>query len=171
MTSENISNELKEHSIHRLKGFLDKNITCLDMLSDEEIWRKPNDSSNSVGHLVLHLCGNLRQYIITTLGQTEDNRQRDLEFESSDKQDKEQLKALLQETVNKAVTVISKCSDKGMTDLKHVQAYHYSGVGIIVHAVEHFSHHTGQIIFWTKLLKNKDLAFYKGIDLNKKHNV
>ncbi|UII26240.1 DUF1572 domain-containing protein [Fulvivirga maritima] len=171
MASLNIGDELKEHAIHRLSGFLDRDIKCLDELSHEEIWRKPNSSSNSMGHLVLHLCGNLRQYIITTLGQKEDARQRDSEFETTDELDKEALKSLLYETVNEAIDVIAHCSDKDLTDLKHVQAYNYSGVGIIVHAVEHFSHHTGQIIFWTKMLKDKDLAFYIGVDLNKKHNV
>jgi len=52
-----------------------------------------------------------------------------------------------------------------------VQGYYHSGIGIIIHVTEHYSYHTGQIIFWVKLLKNKDLGFYAGIDLNVKNEI
>ena len=56
-----------------------------------------------------------------------------------------------------------------LVKMRSVQGFSFSGVGIILHAVEHYSYHTGQIAFWVKQLKNKDLGFYDGIDLNKKN--
>ena len=55
-------------------------------------------------------------------------------------------------------------------NLGSVQGFQLSGIGIVVHVVEHYSYHTGQISFWTKQLKNKDLRFYAGLDLNVQNN-
>jgi len=54
--------------------------------------------------------------------------------------------------------------------VRSVQGFSFSGVGVIIHAVEHYSYHTGQIAFWVKQLKEKDLGFYNGTDLNIKNN-
>ena len=54
------------------------------MLSDTELWLRSNSSSNSIGNLVLHLCGNMTQYIVSALGNNDDNRNRDSEFSAND---------------------------------------------------------------------------------------
>src|SRR3984893_12120525 len=60
--------------------YLPRIVGCLEQLSDEEIWWRPNAASNSVGNLVLHVCGNMRQWIISGLGGAADLRERDKEF-------------------------------------------------------------------------------------------
>jgi len=141
----------------------------LTEISEEEVWLKPNESLNSIANLILHLCGNITQYIISSLGETEDIRERDLEFSTTKSLNKSELLTKLEATVDSAKRVISDSDPKQLLKIRVVQGFSYSGVGVILHVVEHYSYHTGQIAFWVKQLKNKDLDFYKGRDLNTKN--
>jgi uncharacterized damage-inducible protein DinB len=76
----------------------------------------------------------------------------------------ELLKKLI-ETVEEAKTILLKATTEQLIKKRIVQTFNYSGIGVIIHAIEHYSYHTGQIVFWTKLLKDKDLGFYDGLDL------
>jgi len=161
--------EFIAQSIFRMEENLPRIEKCFKELSEEEIWQKPNSSSNSVGNLVLHLCGNITQYIIASLGEKTDLRNRDLEFSKTDGFNKKELLDQLTSTINSAIQVIKHCNSADLLKIRSVQGFNFSGMGIIIHVVEHLSYHTGQIAFWTKLLKDKDLGFYKGIDLNQKN--
>ena len=171
MTTSNISQEFTVRSIAHLKENAPRIRKCLDQLSEEEVWKRPNESSNSVGNLILHLCGNMTQYIISSLGGNEDLRERDKEFSTREGYSKDQLLEKLQLTVESCVQVINSLSYEDLMEVRSVQGYEYSGIGNIMHVVEHYSYHTGQIAFWTKLLKDKDLGFYAGLDLNKKNEL
>ena len=72
-------------------------------------------------------------------------------------------------TIEKAKSIIQKMDGDNLLRKRIVQGFQYSGMGIIIHVTEHYSYHTGQIAFWTKQLKNKDLGFYAGVNLNKKN--
>ncbi len=139
-------------------------------LSEEEVWQKPNNSLNSVANLLLHLCGNITQYIIASLGENEDERKRDLEFSLEGGLTKDELLLKLEDTVDTAKRIIFDASPDKMVKYRSVQGFSFSGIGVIMHAVEHYSYHTGQIAFWVKQLKNKDIGFYDGVDLNVKDN-
>ena len=80
---------------------------CLDQLSNEQIWWRPNDNSNSIGNLVLHLCGNVRQWIYAGLGQNEDVRHRQAEFDRREIMDKQELDSILMETMEMVRPVIN----------------------------------------------------------------
>lgn len=138
-------------------------------MSEDEVWKRPNESSNSIGNLILHLCGNIRQYINSSLGGQEDTRERDKEFETQGGSTKTELFEKLSSTVDEAVQVIKSMDEDKLLKVRSVQGFSYSGVGNIIHSVEHYSYHTGQIAFWTKLLKDKDLGFYAEVDLNVKN--
>ncbi|HEX5171903.1 MAG TPA: DinB family protein [Cyclobacteriaceae bacterium] len=168
ITSES---ELISQAIARLQENTPKIKRCLDELTEEEIWQKPNPSSNSVGNLILHLCGNITQYILSSLGGVEDKRERDREFLVDGGLNKKELIEKLTLTVNDAALVIRRLDKEDLLRIRSVQGYNLSAIGIIIHVVEHYSYHTGQIIFWTKLLKDKDLGFYANIDLNKKNVI
>lgn len=163
--------EFIDQSLLRLEENTRKINTCLQELTDEEIWQRPNRSSNSVGNLILHLCGNITQYIISSLGETEDNRERDKEFSVQSGYTKKELHEKLSSTVTKATAVIKNIDPEKILEKRSVQGFRYSPIGIILHVVEHYSYHTGQIIFWVKSLKDKDLGFYANVDLNKKNIV
>ncbi|NNE28987.1 MAG: DUF1572 family protein, partial [Saprospiraceae bacterium] len=125
--------------------------------------------SNSVGILIQHLCGNITQYIHSSLGGQPDSRRRDQEFVTSQRSSEELLEEL-RTTIQKALEVINNCPQKELLRFRNVQGFQLSGMGIIIHVVEHLSYHTGQIAFWTKNLKNQDLGFYEGMDLNMKND-
>lgn len=158
-------NEFLSQSIMRMDENTPRIEKCFDLLSEQQVWQRPNSSSNSIANLVLHLCGNITQYIISSLGNQVDTRQRNLEFSTTKGYNKKELMTLLKKTVDHATKVISECPVKELNRVRNVQGFELSGTGIIIHVVEHYSYHTGQIALWTKLLVDKDLGFYADIDL------
>ncbi|GAB4117123.1 MAG: hypothetical protein OHK0057_21290 [Thermoflexibacter sp.] len=166
-----ISQEFLRQANYYIGLNLPRVVSCVNMLSEEEVWHKPNANSNSIGNLILHLCGNMTQYILSGLGGKPDERQREAEFSTSGGLNKEELLARITEVVIQVQQVISQIDEATLLRKRIVQGFEMTGVGIIVHVVEHFSYHTGQIAFWTKLLTNEDLGFYKGMNLNAKNEV
>ena len=158
--------EFISQSVFRLRENTPRIGKCLDMLSDSEVWMRPNEASNSIGNLILHLCGNIRQYAVSSLSGVEDVRQRDLEFAARDGLTRAELFAKLSETVDRAVKTIESLDEAGLLAVRSVQGFNLTGVGIIVHVTEHYSYHTGQIAMRTKEIRNADLGFYAGINLN-----
>ena len=134
-------------------------VKCLQRLSEQEIWWRPNPASNSVGNLVLHLCGNVRQWIISGLGGAEDKRERDREFAERGPIPREALVAQLRETVREACGVLAKLSNESLARKYHIQGYRVTGLDAVFHVTEHFGYHTGQIIYITKLQRAQDLKF------------
>lgn len=168
-SEEKIVEELVKNALYRMDESTRMIKRSLAEISEEELRLKPNDSLNSIANLILHLCGNITQYIISSLGETEDIRNRDLEFSANTGGNKSELLGKLEETVETAKRVIFDASQEQLLKVRSVQGFSFSGIGVIIHAVEHYSYHTGQIAFWTKQLKNKDLGFYDGRDLNIKN--
>lgn len=158
--------EFKTQSAMRMQENILRIEKCFAELKHEEIWYSPNQQSNSIGHLILHLCGNITQYIHSSLGGDKDQRERDLEFSSNEHLTPQALLEKIKTVVDKAELIILKCSEENLLKERKVQAFNLSGIGIIIHVVEHFSYHTGQIAYYTKELKNKDLQFYEGLDLD-----
>ncbi|MEO1487058.1 MAG: DinB family protein [Bacteroidota bacterium] len=138
-------------------------------LSEEMIWQKPNAVSNSIGNLILHLCGNITQYGIASLKGKADERDRDSEFNTEGGFNKSMLLSRLGDTVKTAKESFEQLPSLGFLEEKGVQGFHFSGIGRMLHVVEHFSYHTGQIALWTKILTEKDLGFYEDFDLNQKN--
>ncbi len=139
---------------------------CLAELSDEELWVRPNEQSNSMGNLVLHLCGNVRQYVISGLGGAADVRERAKEFAERGPVPRAALLERLDQTLAEAGKVLDRLDVATILDTRTVQGFGYDGVGILVHVVEHFSYHTGQIAYFVKARKGVDLGFYRGVNLN-----
>lgn len=139
---------------------------CLDQLNEEQIWYRPNANSNAVGNLVLHLCGNARQWLIHGLAEVEDIRNRDYEFAASGQEDKVQLLDHVEQLEKDLAVAIPKIVAQDLL-AEHTVQQHFSqsGVSMIVHAIEHFSYHTGQITYITKMIKDIDTAYYGHLDL------
>jgi len=163
--------EFIQQSITRIDENTSRISKCLFELSEEETLKKPNSSSNSVGNLLLQLCGNITQYIISSLGETPDTRERDLEFSSKGGYSKTELMNQLISVTEKAKSIIQKMDREKLMKKRSVQGFTSTGLGNIIHVTEHYSYHTGQIVFWTKFLKEKDLNFYSGFDLNQKNKT
>jgi uncharacterized damage-inducible protein DinB len=152
---------LFEESLPRLRS-------CLAQLSEEEIWRRPNESLSAVGNLVLHLAGNARQWIVSGLGGAADGRDRGAEFAATGPLPTPELLHHLESTMEEVRTVLRATDPTELLVRRPVQAFEESGLSIVVHVVEHFSYHVGQIAFATKLLRNTDLGFYRGVDLGRR---
>ena len=132
--------------------------TCVAKLTPEQIWARGTDNENAVGNLVLHLAGNVRQWILCGVGGQEDRRDRDSEF---DARSGENAVSRLRATVDEAAALIAALPHEKLGEQKTIQKhYDVTVLGAIYHVVEHFSGHTGQIIFATKLLTGTDLGFY-----------
>jgi uncharacterized damage-inducible protein DinB len=167
--TNSLMKEFIEQSIYRIEKNTPRIIQCLEEMDEIEFWKSPNDHSNSVANLLLHLCGNIRQYVISALGASEDTRERDKEFSTKTGHTKSTLLNELINTISEAVGIIETMDEQRLTKIYSVQGTHLSGIGIIIHVTEHYSYHTGQIAFWTKQMRNKDLGFYANIDLNTKN--
>jgi len=163
-----LRDEFIKNAIYRIDIHTDMIKKSMDNLSDNEIWRKPNNASNSIGNLILHLCGNITQYVISALNEKEDLRERDKEFTAVGYSKQELINKLLQ-VISQAKLTLENMSTEDLLKNREVQGFTYSGLAIILHVVEHYSYHTGQIAFWTKLIKNKSLGFYDDVDLNVKN--
>ena len=160
--------ELIKTSCYYFKENNLKVVKCLDNLNESDIWYRPNGASNAIGNQVLHLCGNIHQYVISSLGNQKDIRNRALEFSKRNGYSKKELITLINQKINDAVKVITELDEKDLLKIYLVQTYSFSGIQILIHATEHFSYHTGQIVFWIKYLRNKDLGFYANQNLNGK---
>jgi uncharacterized damage-inducible protein DinB len=139
--------------------FLPRIIECLAQLSEEEIWWRPNAASNSVGNLLLHLCGNMRQWIISGLGGAADIRERDKEFAERGPIVRAALRDELQRTVKESCAVLARLKPGDLTRRYRIQQYDVMGYQAAAQVEEHVAYHLGQIIYVTKLKRGKDLGF------------
>ena len=140
--------------------YLPKIERCLETLTDEQLWWRANENSNSVGNLLLHLSGNARQWIVGGLGGALDQRQRQSEFDERSVISKAELLSRLKETLAEVDAVLGAFNSARLLTPYQIQATEVSALEAIFHVVEHFSMHTGQIILLTKLLTENDLRFY-----------
>lgn len=148
---------LQEAQFQLKKHHLPHIIKSLELLSDEGIWWRPNSASNSVGNLVLHLSGNVRQWIISGIGGAADVRKRDEEFSEQGPLPREGLVALLRSTVNEACRVLARTPAQSLGDPFVRQGMRMTRLSAIAHVVEHFAYHSGQIAYVTKLKTARDL--------------
>ena len=158
--------EFRGQACLRMEECLEKIRGCLKFLDEASFWYRPNPSSNSAGHLLMHLSGNIRQYILSGLGGDADIRQRDKEFFYPSSHSRQDVEADFFKTAETAIQLIETLSDEAFRKQKTVQGFQLTGLGIVLHVVEHLSYHTGQIAYLTKLKTDNDLGFYRGIDLN-----
>ena len=145
---------------HLAEDFLPKIERCLGLLSDQQIWWRANEQSNSIGNLLLHLSGNVRQWIVCGLGDATDSRDRDSEFAQRGEIPRAELFDRLKQTVNEAVATLARLDPDKLLAKHRIQGLEVSTLEAVLHVVEHFSMHTGQIILLTKQLAAQDMQFY-----------
>ena len=152
--------DFNEFSAGKLEQLAGRICTCLDQLTPDQIWLRESENENAVGNLVLHLCGNVRQWIGSGVGGKADVRTRDLEFSARGGIGTEELKKRLRTTVAEATPLIRALTAEQLERTTRIQTYEMSVLQAVYHVVEHFSGHAGQIIYFTKHFTGKDLAFY-----------
>ncbi len=162
MSIENLSleNEFVRVAIADLEQFCGRIEICVGKLTPEQVWGRGAENQNAIGNLLLHLNGNVRQWILSGIGGAEDTRVRNEEFAERRRIDPAELVARLKAAVKEAEEVIRPLSADQLMQRITVQGYHVTKLEAIFHVVEHFAGHTFQIIFATKLLTGEDLGFY-----------
>ena len=145
--------------------YLPKIERCLKVLTDEQVWWRSGAESNSIGNLLLHLTGNVRQWIVGGIGGASDERVRDLEFTQRSIIAREELLAGLKNTLKEVDSVLAGLDSTSLLKQRLIQSYDVTSLEAIFHVVEHFSMHTGQIIQLTKMLTGADLKFYDFSDV------
>lgn len=156
-----VAQEFIAQSRHHLaEDFLPKIQRCVERLSDEQVWWRANPQSNSIGNLILHLNGNVRQWIVSGLGGAADTRDRDSEFAQTEIIPRAALIARITQTISDADLALSDLDHDALLEKRSIQGSEVTALEAILHVVEHFSMHTGQIILLTKIVVSADLSFY-----------
>lgn len=166
-----LDREFLDYSAKKLRQLETRIEICLKKLNRQQVWMRGSEQENAVGNLVLHLCGNVRQWIVAGVGGAPDRRDRDAEFAARGEQTAEDLIAALRAAVEEACAVLARVSGgERLLERIVVQNYDVSVMEAIYHVVEHFSGHTGQIIFATKALTSEDLGFYSHLRTTAAHS-
>ena len=148
-------------SAYLLDDYMPKIERCLEKLTDEQIWWRANEQSNSIGNLILHLSGNVRQWIVCGIGSAPANRNRDAEFEQRDVIPRAELIALLRSALTDVDATMQSVDPTTLLELRKIQGNDVDILEAVFHVTEHFSMHTGQIIMLTKMMTSADLRFYE----------
>jgi uncharacterized damage-inducible protein DinB len=133
---------------------------CVGLLTDAELWLRSNVHTNSVGNLVLHLTGNVRQWLVASIGGAAFERDRPAEFAERGPGPAREIMPPLRETVRTAIETLARLDAAALRARRTIQGYDVSVLVAVMHVVEHFSFHTGQIVHITKMLRDTDLSLY-----------
>ena len=146
--------KLLEQFWPRLRG-------CVESLTEEQVWWRPNQASNSIGNLILHLNGNVRQWLVASFNRSEDDRNRPAEFAATEGISAAALAEKLGATIQEASAVLARLTEADLTARYEIQGYNVSGLEAVSQVVEHFGMHYGQILYIAKMLRDVDLGFYR----------
>lgn len=138
---------------HVAEGYPAQIRAALDALSDEEVWGRPNAQSNSVGNLVLHLCGSTRHFLGRGVGGSDYERDRPAEFAERGPIPREELRRTLDETVREADAVLAGLSPSRLLEVSDRASEPFPVVALLLRVSHHWALHTGQIVFAAKAMK------------------
>lgn len=133
---------------------------CLTALPPESLWRRLAPGTNSIGNLLLHLRGNVRQWIVSGIGGAPDSRDRDSEFAADQGPPAGELFAQLESVIADADAVLARLTPDDLLETRTIQARQISVLEAVYHVTEHFGMHTGQIILMTKMVAPGAIRFY-----------
>ncbi len=143
-----------------MKEYLPRIESCLEGLSDGDVWWRAHETDNSIGNLLMHMTGNVRQWVVCGLGGSVDIRDRPLEFSERNMIPKQLLLERLKDTMRQADGVLAQFEESRLLEVRRIQKYEVTCLDAMSHVVEHFAQHVGQIIYITKLRSGRDLKFY-----------
>jgi uncharacterized damage-inducible protein DinB len=158
VTSDEIFIKFSADKLEQLHGRIQD---CLGRLTPEQIWTRNSANENAVGNLVLHLSGNVRQWIGSGVAGLADHRERDAEFDARGGKETAELSELLSTRVAEVTAIIRAVPAARLTERITPQGHDVTVLEAIAHVVEHFAMHTGQVIFLTKMLTGQDLGYYR----------
>lgn len=158
-TVEDLTKSVTQEASDELDDAVGKIRHCLKQLSDEQVWWRPAASMNSIGNLILHLCGNIRQWLTSGVGGAEDNRNRPKEFSEAGPIAKDELLRRLDAAVSEAKAAIAQATPANLLKRRRIQSFDTTGIGAIFHSIAHFRGHTQEIVHLTRCQLGEDYEF------------
>lgn len=149
----------KDAACNEIDSSFDKIVHCLDQLSDEQAWWRPTPDMNSIANLMLHVSGNMRQWIVAGVGGADDTRNRPQEFAEQGPIAKAELLEGLGATIDEAKTAIRNASHETLLASRRIQAFKVTGIGAIFHSVAHLQGHVQEIVHLTRQQLGSDYKF------------
>lgn len=137
---------------------------CVEPLTGEQVSWRPNQASNSIANLILHLNGNVFQWLVASFNRLEDQRNRPAEFAERDLIPASVLLDRLGNTMEQAAQVLARLTPEDLVAPYEIQGYHVTGLEAVYQVVEHFGLHYGQILYITKAIAGKDLGLYRELN-------
>ena len=163
--SQNVSALFIEFSRHKLfDHYWTRLRASVGPLTEEQVWWRPNAASNSIGNLILHLNGNVRQWLVNSFNRTSDERNRPAEFAAESGLTAAELLERLGGTMKEAEQVLARLTEADLVAPYDIQGYHITGLEAVYQVVEHFGLHYGQITYIVKSLSGRDLGFYRELN-------
>ena len=142
------------------RDYMPKLKRIVEMLSEDDIWWRPNEVSNSVGNMLLHMCGNLGQWVVSGADGAPDDRDRPREFSERGPIPKADLMEKVERMADHVDRVLADLGEATLLDRLTVQKFDVSRLHAIYHSIEHFGYHLGQIAYVAKLRNGKDLGIF-----------
>jgi len=158
-TTEADMAELAQAVIDEFRGRMTRGLpeqvrACLDAMTEEQIWWRPNPASNSVGNLVLHLCGSTRHFLGRAVGGTDYRRDRPAEFAEKGPIPRERLRALLDETVAETDAVLASLTPARLLEVTDRAGEPFTVLNLLLRTSHHWAVHVGQMVYAAKALKD-----------------
>jgi len=150
MPAESIERAFLDAAAHRLEDSTVQIEHCLCQLDEEQLWWRAKPDLNSIGNLVLHLCGNVGQWIVSGVGGRADVRNRPSEFDADIRTPKAELHTQLRTTVEQAKNTLSAMDGSRLTTDCRIQGFDTNVLSAILDTVSHFQGHTQEIILLTR---------------------
>ena len=160
-TAAAFSHEFLRVSRRELQTNLGKIEKSVARLTQDQVWARRHKNENSAGNLLLHLAGNVRQWIISGVGGVSDDRDRDSEFAQRESLPTDEVLARLRQTIEEADEVLAQADGLDLLEKRRIQVFDVTLMQAIYHCVEHFSGHTGQIIWVSKNVSGEGMGFYR----------
>jgi uncharacterized damage-inducible protein DinB len=132
---------------------------CLDQLSSSQLWWRPNESMNSIANLVLHVCGNVRQWIVAGVGESPDQRNRPLEFSQREGLSVADLKTMLRDVAIETRKTLDGVTEQELLRQRNIQGFAVTGLQAVLESVAHFRGHTQEIVHLTRIQLGEDYQF------------
>lgn len=159
MTADELASAVAREATQELNEALDRIKHCLAQLSDDQVWQRPAPGLNSIGNLVLHLAGNVRQWLVAGLTGVADTRNRPAEFAERGPIPRDDLLRSLEQTLHEATGTLARQSAADLLRPRKIQGFDVTGLGALFSSVPHFRGHTQEIIHMTRMLLGAQYKF------------
>ena len=155
-----ISQVFLDECQQQLQAKFEKIEHCLKQLNEEQVWWRPHEEANSIGNIILHLCGNMRQWVLHGIGGAADERDRPAEFAEHGRHSRDELLHQLRDVIGEVAVVLQATTSEDLLKMRRIQGFDVNGLSAIFDSVSHLVGHTQEIIYITRLQLGHAYGFH-----------